>query len=179
MTNKKVVISKAAIERRVKELGKAITRDYAEGELVIVGVLNGAFIFAADLVREIDLPLVVDFVRVASYGANTSSSGKLNFTKDIELPIAGKDVLLVEDIVDTGQTISYLKKFLAAKGARSVKICALLDKKERREIDVALEYIGFTVEAGFVVGYGLDCAEQYRNLPEVYRLMNSGSGKNG
>ncbi len=177
MAYKKVVISRAEIAKRVKELGEVIARDYAAGNLMIVGILNGAFIFAADLVREIDLPLVVDFVRVASYGGTTNSSGEIRFTKDIELEVEGKDVLLVEDIVDTGRTIACLKKFLAAKKAGSVKVCALIDKKERREIEVQLDYVGFEVPAGFLVGYGLDFAEQYRNYPEVCQLPDNSNGK--
>ena len=177
MSDKKVVISRAEIAKRVKELGEAIARDYAAGDLVVIGILNGAFIFVADLVREIALPLVIDFVRVASYGASTSSAGEVRLIKDIEIEVGGKDVLLVEDIVDTGQTLAYLKNFLAAKNARSVKICALIDKKERRETEVPLDYVGFEVEAGFLVGYGLDFAELYRNDPEVYRLPDNSSGE--
>jgi len=177
MSDKKVVISRAEIAKRVKELGEAIARDYAAGNLVVIGILNGAFIFVADLVREIALPLVIDFVRVASYGASTSSAGEVRLIKDIEIEVGGKDVLLVEDIVDTGQTLAYLKNFLAAKNARSVKICALIDKKERRETEVPLDYVGFEVEAGFLVGYGLDFAELYRNDPEVYRLPDNSNGE--
>ena len=177
MSDKKIVISRAEISKRVKELGEAIVGDYAAGDLVVIGILNGAFIFVADLVREIALPLVIDFVRVASYGASTSSAGEVRLIKDIEIEVGGKDVLLVEDIVDTGQTLAYLKNFLAAKNARSVKICALIDKKERRETEVPLDYVGFEVEAGFLVGYGLDFAELYRNDPEVYLLPDNSNGK--
>jgi hypoxanthine phosphoribosyltransferase len=172
MVEREVVISEAAIASRVRELGEMIRRDYAGRPLVLVGILNGAFIFTADLARAIDLPLEVDFIRVASYGKATSSSGTVTLTKDIELAIAGKEILLAEDIVDTGRTLSYLKEMLMARDPASLKICAMIDKKERREVAVTVDYAGFTGVEGFLVGYGLDCAEQYRNLPAVYRLLN-------
>lgn len=172
MVEREVVLSEAAIAGRVRELGELIHRDYAGRPLVLVGILNGAFIFAADLARAIALPLEVDFIRVASYGKGTCSSGTISLTKDIELAITGKEVLLVEDIVDTGRTIACLVEMLAARFPASLKVCALIDKKERREVEVAVDYAGFTVAEGFLVGYGLDCAEQYRNLPAVYRLLN-------
>lgn len=172
MVEREVVLSEAAIARRVRELGAEIGRDYAGQPLVLVGILNGAFIFTADLARAIDLPLEVDFIRVASYGQATCSSGTVSLTKDIELAIGGKHVLLVEDIVDTGRTLACLTGMLAARGPASLKICALIDKKERREVAAAVDYAGFAVAEGFLVGYGLDCAEQYRNLPAVYRLLN-------
>jgi hypoxanthine phosphoribosyltransferase len=170
MPEKKQILSKADIARRVQELGAAITKDYTGSSLLVVGVLNGAFIFMADLVREIGLDLEIDFVRVASYGLSTTSCGEIRFSKDVELPIQDKDVLVVEDIVDTGLTLTCLHNYLKEKGARSVRTCALLDKKERREVEVAIEYIGFEVKEGFLVGYGLDCREQYRQLSEVHHL---------
>ncbi|HSR37127.1 MAG TPA: hypoxanthine phosphoribosyltransferase [Desulfurivibrionaceae bacterium] len=169
---REVVISEAAIASRVRELGERIRREYAGRPLVLVGILNGAFIFTADLARAIDLPLEVDFIRVASYGKGTCSSGTISLTKDIELDIGGKEVLLVEDIVDTGRTLACLTEMLAARAPASLKICALIDKQERREVAVTVDYAGFTVADGFLVGYGLDCAERYRNLPAVYRLLN-------
>lgn len=172
MIEKEVVLSGTAIAARVAELGAAISRDYAERSVVMIGVLNGAFIFMADLVRAVDLPLEIDFVRVASYGSNTCSSGTVNFVKDIELDIVGKDVILVEDIVDTGRTIACLKEIFAAKKVNSVRICALIDKKERREVAVEADYAGFTVAEGFLVGYGLDYAEQHRHYPAVYRIVS-------
>ena len=172
MVEREVVIPEQEIRRRVGELGAAIARDYAGRKLLLVGILNGAFIFTADLARAIDLPLEVDFIRVASYGSSTCSSGTLSLTKDIELSIAGKEVLLVEDIVDTGRTIACLLELLASRGPASLKVCALIDKQERREAEVRVDYAGFTVAEGFLVGYGLDCAEQYRNFPAVYRLLN-------
>ncbi len=171
MVEREIVIDEAAIASRVRELGEMIRRDYKGRPLVLVGILNGAFIFTADLARAIELPLEVDFIRVASYGSGTNSSGTVRLTKDIELAIAGKEVLLVEDIVDTGRTIAWLTETIAARGPASLKICALIDKQERREVAVTVDYAGFTVAEGFLVGYGLDCAEQYRNLPAVYRLL--------
>lgn len=169
METKELVISKAEISARVKALGQAITRDYDGCSLMLVGILNGAFVFLADLVREIDLPVEVDFVRVASYGSR-SSAGEIRLVKDIELSVAGKDVLLVEDIVDTGRTIVYLKNYFIDHQPRSVRLCTLIDKKKRREVEVESDYVGFEVEHGFLVGYGLDFAEQHRNYPEIYHL---------
>jgi hypoxanthine phosphoribosyltransferase len=148
----------------VRELGAIITEDYAESDLLVIGVLNGAFIFMADLVREIKLDLQVDFIRVASYGMSTKSCGEVRCSKDVELDIKGKDILIVEDIVDTGLTLASLHKYLNERGAKSVCTCALVDKKERREIEVIIKYVGFEVKEGFLVGYGLDCCEQYRQL---------------
>ncbi|MEW6595385.1 MAG: hypoxanthine phosphoribosyltransferase [Thermodesulfobacteriota bacterium] len=172
MVEHEVVIPEEAIRCRVRELGAAIARDYAGRPLVLIGILNGAFIFTADLARAIDLPLEIDFVRAASYGQGTCSSGTVSLTKDIELAIAGKDLLLVEDIVDTGRTLACLRGLLLARSPASLKICALIDKQERREVAVTVDYAGFTVAEGFLVGYGLDCAERYRNLPAVCRLLN-------
>jgi hypoxanthine phosphoribosyltransferase len=166
----KIVLSRAEIQEKVRELGRRISHDFRQDELLLVGVLNGAFIFTADLAREIDLPVRVDFIRVASYGAGSSSSGVINFIKDVELPVAGRKVMLVEDIVDTGRTIARLQDHFSRQGAGSVHICALIDKRERREVEVRVDYAGFTVAEGFLVGYGLDYAEQYRNLPDVYHL---------
>jgi hypoxanthine phosphoribosyltransferase len=172
MTEKELVIKRSALARRVKELGAAITRDYADTPLLVVGILNGAFMFMADLVREIRLDMEIDFVRAASYGMKTES-GTLSLTKDVELDLTGRDVLIVEDIIDTGQTMAHLKKLFNGRGVRSVRFCALIDKKERREVDIVIDYIGFEVSTGFLVGYGLDCREQYRQLPEVYLLKNT------
>ncbi|MGV1100974.1 hypoxanthine phosphoribosyltransferase [Thiovibrio sp. JS02] len=172
MIEKEVVLSEREIAAKVKELGAAISRDYAGRPLVVIGILNGAFIFLADLVREIALPIEIDFIRVASYGGSTCSSGTINFTKDIEIGIEGKEVLLVEDIVDTGRTIACLKDILAAKKAGSVRICALIDKKERREVEVTVDYAAFEIREGFLVGYGLDCAEQHRHYPAVYKIIS-------
>ena len=170
MSERKLILSKEDIARRVQELGSSITRDYADSNLVLVGVLNGAFMFMADLVREIKLDLQVDFVRVASYGMKTTSSGEIRCSKNVELDIKDRDILIVEDIVDTGLTLAVLYNYFNERGAKSVRTCALIDKKERREVEVAIEYVGFEIEEGFLVGYGLDCREQYRQFGEVYHL---------
>jgi len=169
MPEKELVIAQSDIARRVKELGLAITKDYGHGQLLVVGILNGAFNFMADLVRNIKLEMEIDFVRVASYGMGTTS-GPLRFTKDIELDAQGKDILVVDDIIDTGRTLTLLKKSFENRGAHSVRFCALIDKKERREVEVAVDYVGFEIKKGFLVGYGLDCREQHRHYPEVYHL---------
>jgi len=169
MMEKKLIISRKDIAVRVKELGEAITRDYMNSHFLAIGILNGAFIFMADLVREIKCDIEIDFVRVASYGMGTNS-GTLRFTKDIELDTRGKDILIVDDIIDTGSTLMYLSQSFKERGANSIRFCTLIDKKERREIEFAVDYIGFEVPAGFLIGYGLDCREQFRHLPEVYHL---------
>lgn len=170
--SKRLLISRDDIARRVQELGAQISRDYRNKELIMVGILKGAFIFLADLVRALEFPVEIDFVRLMSYGAGTTSSGEVRITKDIELPIKDRHVLVVEDIVDIGYTLYYLRQHLALKHPLSLKVCCLIDKKERRAVDVPLDYVGFTVEKGFLVGYGLDCGEKMRNLPEVYELID-------
>ena len=169
-TNKRCLISREAIALRVAELGEQIGRDYGGRDLVMVGVLKGVFIFMADLVRALPFPVEVDFVRLCSYGSETSTSGEVHITKDVELSLKDRDVLIVEDIVDTGLTLAFLKQHLAGHQPRSVKICCLIDKKERREVEVPLDYVGFPLEKGFLVGYGLDCGEQCRTLPEIFVL---------
>jgi len=164
------IVSTRQIQDRVEELGRQITRDYQGRHLVLLGVLNGAFIFAADLCRAIDLDLEIDFIRVASYGASTVSSGTIRLLKEPGIDLAGKNVLLVEDIVDTGTTMAWLRDHFRDSPARSVRICSLIDKKERRIVPVEVDYIGFALDRGFLVGYGLDCAEKYRNLPAIYSL---------
>lgn len=162
-----VLFSKEEIDKRVGALAGQISRDYEGRDLLLVGVLKGAFIFLADLIRAIGIPCRVDFVRVASYGGSSQSSGKILITKDLETPIAGCDVLIVEDIVDTGLTLSYLVKTLREREPASLKVCAFLDKKERRKVPFEADYVGFTIPDGFVVGYGLDFNENYRFLPDV------------
>lgn len=169
MPEKHLVISHNDIKRRVQVLGREIAQAYQGRNLVVIGILNGSFVFLADLIRQIDLELKVDFLRVASYG-NAESPSELRFVKDIELPVAGRDVLVVEDIIDTGKTINYIKKYLSGKQPNSIKICTLIDKRERREVEITADYTGFEVKQGFLVGYGLDYAEQYRNLPDIYHL---------
>lgn len=170
MDNKTVVFSSESIAKRVEELGAVISHDFTGCDLVVVGILSGAFIFIADLVRKITIPHAVDFVRVASYGQGRSSSGTITLSKDMEIPITGRHVLLVEDIVDSGRTLDYLKKLFMTRGPRSVRTCVLVNKRERREIPMEIDYMGFDLAAGFLVGYGMDCAEQYRHYPEVCRL---------
>ena len=170
MFERKRIFSQKDISRRIRELGAAITEDYADSSLLVIGVLNGAFIFMADLVREIKLDLEIDFVRVASYGMSTSTSGTIRFSKDVELDTTGKDILIVEDIVDTGLTLAALYTYLEKRGANSIRTCALVDKKERRRAEVHIDYTGFEVEKGFLIGYGLDCREKYRQLSDIFHL---------
>jgi hypoxanthine phosphoribosyltransferase len=169
-SDKKVneLISAAKIATRVKELGAQITRDYAGKELVLVGVLKGSFLFLADLARAIESTEVrVEFLGVQSYGDETSSSGVVEITFDLKKPIEGKDVLVVEDIVDTGLTMQYIKKNLLTRSPSSVKLCSLLHKPAREKVKTQIDYLGFTIEDLFVVGYGLDYAQRYRNLPFI------------
>ena len=166
--SKEILFSRAAIQKRVQELAYQISGDYAGRELIVIGILRGAFIFMADLIREIRVPCKIDFARVASYGAGAESSGKVVMTKDIETSISGLDILIVEDIVDTGLTLQYLTGWLKERNPRSLKVCAFLDKRKRRKISFEADYVGFTIDDGFVVGYGLDFNEKYRFLPEVY-----------
>jgi len=178
MADRKLILSQKDISRRVRELGATLTRDYAGTNLLVIGALNGAFIFMADLIREIKLNLQIDFVRVKSYGMSTTSCGEISFLKDVELDIRNRDILVVEDIVDTGLTLSCLHNYLKDRGARSVRTCALINKRERRQVEIVIEYVGFEIKEGFLVGYGLDCREQYRQLPEVYHLKEI-QAKNG
>ena len=171
MPEMKIIISAEMIAERVKAIGQEISAEQPR-DLLVVGILNGAFIFTADLVRAISTPVEVDFIRVASYGDNTSPSGEIKLTKDLDLSVQGKDILLVEDIVDTGNTIAWLREHLRNRGAASIKLCALIDKKERREQEVEIDYCGFQVQSGFLVGYGLDHAEQHRHLPHVYVMSD-------
>ena len=164
------VVSKEEIDRRIAAVARTVSADYADHTLVIIGVLNGAFIFMADLVRHLSIPVEIDFVRIASYGAGTASSGKIHLTKDIEVDIRGRDVLVVEDIVDTGRTLSYLVDYLKSFMPRSIRICTLVDKRERREVEIQADYVCHVVKKGFLVGFGLDYAEKYRNLSEIYHL---------
>jgi len=163
----KTLISRSRIKKRVAALARKISKDYRGKELILIGILKGAFIFLSDLIRELSIPAEVDFIQVASYGASTSSSGVIKIKKDIDLPIVGKEVLIVEDIIDYGYTMDYLLRFIAHKKPKSVKICALLDKPSRRRVKVPIAYKGFTVPDEFIVGYGLDLDEQYRNLTAI------------
>jgi hypoxanthine phosphoribosyltransferase len=160
-------LSAEQIAARVRELGAAITRDYADRRLVVVCVLKGSFVFAADLARAIDLPLRIDFLGVRSYGQGSETSGVVQITQDLSRPIEHDDVLLVEDIVDTGLTVAHLLDLLRTRAPASLRVCALLHKPARARIQVAVDYIGFTIDDSFVVGYGLDYGEKYRNLPYI------------
>ena len=168
-----VLFPKEVIARRVRELAGQISRDYEGREPLIVGILNGAFIFMADLIRALDVPCRVDFVRLASYGSESVSSGAIRIGKDLETPIAGRDVLIVEDIVDTGLTLSRLVEVLRERQPASLRVCVFLDKPERRRIPFTADYVGFVIPDRFVVGYGLDFDEKYRFLPDVYVLGRS------
>jgi len=164
---KRVLYTAEQIAVRVRELGAQITRDYADGSLVILCILKGSFVFAADLIRAIDLPLRVEFLGVASYGSGTQSTGVVQITQDLTSPITGDDVLLVEDIIDTGLTIDYILRQLLTRSPRSLRVCAFLHKPARTQTSVPIDYLGFSVEDEFVVGYGLDYAQKYRNLPTL------------
>jgi hypoxanthine phosphoribosyltransferase len=154
----------------VRELGQALARDYAGTEPVLVGVLKGAVVFLADLIRATSIPLTVDFIGLSSYGEGLQSSGVVRITADLSVPIRDRHVLVVEDIIDSGYTIDYLRRNLETRHPRSLKLCVLLDKAERREVKVTLDYVGFAIPNEFVVGYGLDHAGRYRNLPYIAAL---------
>ena len=162
-----VLYSQEQIKKRVQELAVKISRDYEGKELIVIGVLKGAFIFMADLIRCLTIPCRVDFVRLASYGAEAVSSGKVVMTKDIETSIKDQEILIVEDVVDTGLTLSFLINWLQERNPRSLKVCAMLDKRQRRRVPFEADYVGFTIEDGFVVGYGLDFNEKARFLPDI------------
>ena len=164
---KEVLFTKEQIAAKVKELGAQITADYQGKELVLVCVLRGASVFFSDLIREIDVDFTIDFIATSSYGASTKTSGEVKLTKDLTSPIAGKHVIIVEDIVDSGLTLKYVKRLLEARNPESVKICSILDKPEGRKTDLVPDYYGFTVPDVFIIGYGLDYAERFRQIPEV------------
>lgn len=168
-----IMYSEVEVMAKVEELGRIITHDYQGKDLLVVGILKGAFIFMADLVRKIDLPVEIDFMSVSSYGASTVSSGEVRIVKDLDNSIKDKDVLIIEDIVDTGLTLKYIKEILNKREPKSVKVCCLLDKPSRRTADMIPEYVGFTIPDEFIVGYGLDYAEKYRNYPAVCILKPS------
>jgi hypoxanthine phosphoribosyltransferase len=167
----RVLIPAGDLTARVDELGRQIRGDYAGRTPILVGVLKGAVVFLSDLMRAIDAPCECDFIAVSSYGASTRSSGIVELTKDLSVSIEGRDVLIVEDIVDTGRTLAYLIRNLETRQPRSLLVCALLDKASRREVPVSLDYVGFTIPDEFVVGYGLDFAGLHRNLPHVAVLV--------
>ena len=161
----RVLLSEDEIREKVRELGGKITADYKNSNLMLVTVLKGAVVFLADLMRQIDVPAEIDFMVVSSYGSGVKSSGVVKIVKDLDVPLAGKDILIVEDILDSGLTLSYIKELLESRGPRSIRIATLLDKPSRRKVDLQADYIGFSVPDEFVIGYGLDYDETYRNLP--------------
>jgi hypoxanthine phosphoribosyltransferase len=165
--NLEVLLSEQQIQARIKEIGAEITRDYANRNPLLIGVLKGACFFLSDLLRAIDIQLSIEFIAISSYGSSTRTSGEVRILKDLDVPVEGRDIIVVEDIVDTGLTLSYLLANLKSRGAASVKLVALLDKYERRERNVEIDYLGFKIPDHFVVGYGLDFAERYRNLPFI------------
>ena len=167
-TQPKVLITEQAIAEKVSRLGAQISQDYAgRGDLMLIGVLKGSFIFLADLSRRLTIPHTVDFIALSSYGAATRSSGEVRLMMDLRTSIAGKHILIVEDIVDTGHTLEYLERLLGARGPASLKACALVRKPDRREVDVELTYVGFDIPDKWVVGYGLDYADRFRTLPYI------------
>lgn len=163
----RTVVSEARISARVAELGAQITKDYAARAPLLVGVLKGAFVFMADLARAIDLPVEVDFMAVSSYGSATRTSGVVRIVKDLDLDLSDRDVIIVEDIIDSGLTLQYLRRNLNARNPASLEVCALLVREGQQHSELDLRYVGFTIPPDFVVGYGLDVAERYRNLPHV------------
>ncbi len=169
----RVLISEEELTQIVKDLGAKISEDYKDKDLLLVSVLKGSVIFMADLMREIKIPCNIDFMAVSSYGAGTQSSGVVRIIKDLDTSIEGKDLLIVEDILDSGRTLSYIREILLARNPNSIKICTLFDKPERRDVDIYAEYIGSRVPNEFIVGYGLDYNEYYRNLPYIGALKKS------
>jgi hypoxanthine phosphoribosyltransferase len=165
-----VLISREEIAARVVELGQSISREHGGGVPLLVGVLKGAAVFMADLIRAIPSPVAIDFMAVSSYGPATRSSGAVRLTADLSVSIEGRDVILVEDIVDSGRTIHYLRRNLETRHPRSLEVCTLLDKIERRQVETTLDYVGFVIPDRFVVGYGFDLAGHYRGLPEIHAL---------
>ena len=168
-----ILVDAKQLEEINRRLGEQITKDFADKNLLVVGILKGSLYFMADLTRNIDLPLKLDFLAVSSYGSSTRSSGSVKIIKDIDIDLAGYDVLLVEDILDSGRTLDYVSKMLSARGANSISIVTLLDKPERRVVDLKPDYVGADVPDEFVVGYGLDYDQEYRNLPYIGALKRS------
>lgn len=168
-----VLLTEKMLADKVAELGAQITCDYADKEIFAIGILRGAVVFMADLIRAIDRPVQIDFMAVSSYGDRTDSSGVVRILKDLDSSIAGKHVLIIEDIIDSGQTLSYLIKNLSDRNPASIQLCTLMNKPERRKVDLPVKYVGFEIPNEFVVGYGLDYAEKYRNLPYLGILKRS------
>jgi hypoxanthine phosphoribosyltransferase len=167
-----ILVQPDDLQHRVQALGRQISEDYADKDLLLIGVLKGAVFFLSDLMRQIEVPCEVDFMAVASYGSSTESSGVVRILKDLDAAIEGRDVLIVEDIVDSGLTLNYLLRTLRTRGPASLEVCALLTKPDRREVDTPVRYIGFEIPNRFAIGYGLDHAERFRNLPYVAALAD-------
>ena len=164
---KEVLLTESDLRSKISEIGKIISKDYEGRDLVLIGVLKGSVMFMSDLMKEIEIPCSMDFMAVSSYGSSTKSTGVVRILKDLDFQIEGKDVLIVEDIIDTGVTLKYLVEYLKARKPNSLEICCLLNKQERRKADIVAKYLGFEVPDFFLVGYGLDYAEKYRNLPFI------------
>jgi hypoxanthine phosphoribosyltransferase len=175
--SKEVLITREEISRRVQELADQISRDCAGEEILAIGVLKGAFIFMSDLVRAMAVPCQTDFIRAASYGAGSESSGDVVITRDVELPVTGRNILIVEDIVDTGLTLQHIVDHIKQRNPKSIRVCAFLDKRKKRKVPFEADYVGFSMDDGFVVGYGLDFNEQYRFLPDVYVIQTEVDSK--
>jgi hypoxanthine phosphoribosyltransferase len=169
-----ILVEPEELSQRVRELGEQVSRDYEGRDLLLVGVLKGAVFFLSDLMRHISVPCELDFMAVASYGSSTDSSGVVRILKDLDIPIEGREVLIVEDIVDSGLTLSYLLRTLNARNPLSLEVCALLTKPERRKVDLPIHYVGFEIPNRFVIGYGLDHVQRFRNLPYVAVLADPG-----
>ena len=169
-----VVVSAKEIADRVTELGRQVARDYAERPPLLVCVLKGAVNFMADLMRAIELPVEIDFMAVSSYGAATKTSGVVRIVKDLDVDLLNRDVLIVEDVVDSGLTLNYLRQYLGARSPRSLEVCALLLKEGEQRVEQSIKYVGFSIPADFVVGYGLDVNERYRNLDAIYTFVGKG-----
>ena len=167
---KQIIYSEEVIKEKVDELGKRITEDFSGKNPIVIGVLKGANVFLSDLIRKINIPLIVDFIDVSSYGLSTETSGVVKINKDLDFSIEDKDILIVEDIIDSGLTLEYLLKNLKSRNPKTIRICSLLDKPERRRVDIKVDYIGFQIPDEFIVGYGIDYAEKYRNLPYIASL---------
>ena len=165
-----LLYSRDQIAQRVRKLAAAISGDYEGADLVLIGILRGAFVFLADLIRQLTIPITVDFIGAASYGTETQTSGRVAITKELQVPVSGREILLVEDIEDSGVTLRAIQNKLKGRGPHSIKVCTLIDKQERRLVDVQLDYVGFKIAKGFIVGYGIDYAEHYRYLPDIYRI---------
>ena len=163
----KVLLPEEELDKRIRELGAQISEDYAGEEILMVCILRGASFFACELAKRITVAMTIDFMSVSSYGAGTVSTGDVKIVKDLDAPVEGKNILIVEDIIDSGHTLHFLKEHFAGKNAKSVRLCAMLDKPDRREVDVTMDYTGFAIPDEFVVGYGLDYDQKYRNLPYI------------